>query len=407
MRSLVQNLLTPKANPIGIDFGTDCLRAAQVRLENGQLNLVAVAAMDVPPEARADQDTRAEFFIYAIRKMLASGQFIGRRAMLALPAASMFIQHIRLPKMEEPELIKSLPWEMRGKLPIDPSHAVLRHMVAGEVFADQEPKSEVILMATRREVVEGLLISAQKARLDVIGMNVEMKAIVNCFSHIYRRKGDAETTNCFVDIGSSASRAVVSQGEQILFARSIPVGASQFDAAIAAELKMPVEHARARRRELANKPVEAPVGQFATVGASTDFGGAGPVATVDACEDRRHDLSETPAPESPSDIDLEQICSGLVTKLISELNLCRRYHEATFPNWPIQRLIFVGGEGSNRGLCQRIAREMALPAQIGDPLVRIGRGREVFFDCDLDGKQPQPGWAVAIGLSAGDRGGAL
>ena len=68
----------------------------------------------------------------------------------------------------------------------------MRHIVAGEVYQDQEPKNEVILMAASRELVNQFLAAAAKAKLDVVGMNVEPKALVDCFAHVYRRKTDAE-----------------------------------------------------------------------------------------------------------------------------------------------------------------------------------------------------------------------
>ena len=60
-------------------------------------------------------------------------------------------------------------------------------------------------MAAAREMVNQFLAAAAKAKLDVTGMNVEPKALIDCFTQVYRRKSDAELTNCFVDIGSSAS----------------------------------------------------------------------------------------------------------------------------------------------------------------------------------------------------------
>ena len=106
---------------------------------------------------------------------------------LSLPASLMHIQHLRIPKMDEEALKKGLAWEARGKLPFDPTQAVLRHLVAGEVYHDQEPKYEVILMAARREMVDQYLAAADRAKLTVVGMNVEPKATIDCFSHIYRR----------------------------------------------------------------------------------------------------------------------------------------------------------------------------------------------------------------------------
>src|SRR6185295_2432359 len=107
----------------------------------------AAACADVPTAVRNDPAQRWNFFVQNTRDLLAQGNFKGRQAVLALPAASMFIQHLRMAKLDEEATKKALPWEARGKLPIDPTHALLRHMVAGEIYQDQEPKNEIILMA--------------------------------------------------------------------------------------------------------------------------------------------------------------------------------------------------------------------------------------------------------------------
>ena len=98
---------------------------------------------------------------------------------------------------------------------------------------------------------------------------------------------------------------------------------------------------------------------------------------------------------------VEEALHEPLEKLVQELGLCRRYHEATFQNKPVEKLVFVGGEAKQRRLCQNIAREMSLAAQVGDPLVRMGRISEVGIESGIDRRQPQPGWATAIGLSLG------
>ena len=223
----------PSANPIGVDFGSDCLRLAQVQrvgsgktdasgASTGEYKLLAAASADVPQHVRHNPESRLQFFTETTRDLLAQGGFRGRDAILGLPAASMFIQHLRIPKMDEEQTKKSLPWEARGKLPIDPNQALLRHLIAGEVYHDQEAKNEVIVMAAAREVVNQLLAAASKAKLNVVGMNVEPKALVDCFGHVYRRKTDSEVTSCYIDVGCVATRAVIARGGQIFFARSHP-----------------------------------------------------------------------------------------------------------------------------------------------------------------------------------------
>jgi Tfp pilus assembly PilM family ATPase len=101
---------------------------------------------------------------------------------------------------------------------------------------------------------------------------------------------------------------------------------------------------------------------------------------------------------------VEQACREPLTKLIEELDLCRRYYESTFPSKPVERLVFIGGEARQRTLCQHIAQQLGLAAQVGDPLTRMGRISEVGIESGIDRRQPQPGWTVAIGLSLGPVG---
>jgi type IV pilus assembly protein PilM len=431
----LSGMFSQKANPIGVDFGSDSLKMAQVEWENGEPQLIAAASAEVPGHVRHNAGARLNFFAEAARELLTSGKFKGRQAILALPAASMFIQHLRLAKMDDELLKKALPWEARGKLPIDPSHALMRHVVAGEIYQDQEPKAEVILMAAARELVNQLLTAATKAKLDIIGMGVEPSALVDCFGHIYRRQEDRTAVSCFVDIGCASSRAVIAQGAQLLFARSMKIGGEHLTRAVASNLKMNMDDARmlrlklcyqqpavedAHRKQEVDDEDAAPAGAEAVAveapmvnrgaklrgpaEAEESGGGGGRIATAVSAQPERRGAPV--APRLPSDPRLQQAmvdeaCREPLNQLAAELDLCRRYYESTFPNKPVDRLVFVGGEARHRTLCQHVAREMSLAAQVGDPLVRMGRTTNVGIDSGLDRRQAQPGWAVAIGLSLG------
>jgi type IV pilus assembly protein PilM len=416
MLSLVQNWFAPRANPIGVDFGSDCLRLAQVQFVGNEYRLIAAASADVPSLARHNTQAKLAFFVETVRDLLAQGNFRTRQAVLAMPASCMHLQHLRMAKLDESETKKALPWEARGKLPIDPSQALLRHLVAGEVYQDQEPKNEIIVMAAARDFVNQLLASAAKAKLDVIGMNVEPKAIVDCFSHIYRRKSDADVTSCYLDIGSCASRAIIARGTQICFARSIPIGGEHLNKATALALRINLDEAKLLRIQLCTTEASAEAKQPAKPIAVQD-----PIHTpeassvdnsfalLDAGLQANARMTQPAAPVAPAPVDpltaqagiVEQACAEPIRKLVEELDLCRRYYESTFPNKPVDRLIFIGGEARQKSLCQKIARGLGLAAQLGDPMVRMARFSEVGIESGIDRRDPQPGWAVAIGLSLG------
>jgi type IV pilus assembly protein PilM len=439
----VQNFFAPRANPIGVDFGSDSLRLAQVQWTDNECKLVAAACADVPQHVRHNSASRIEFFVETVRDLLAQGEFKGRQAVLGLPASCMSIQHLRMPKLDEEETRKALPWESRGKIPIDPSQALLRHLIAGEVYQDQDPKNEVIVMAAARDFVNGLIAASAKAKLDIVGMNVEPKALVDCFGHVYRRKNDQEVTNCFIDIGSTGTRVVIARGEHIFFARTIPIGGDVFTRAVAHEFHHGFDEAKLLRIKLCASapaldearekhnfpPVKAPVLKLvADVKADADDGGesggsGGGFALLDAALRASSSPAPAPAPAPRETHDggadpamqqavsaghdnaialrVEKACREPLGKLVQELDLCRRYHEATFPSRPIERLVFVGGEARQRTLCMQIARELGVAAQLGDPMVRMGRVSDVGIESGIDRRQPQPAWSVAIGLSLG------
>lgn len=453
MLSFVQSWFGPATPPIGVDFGSDSLRMAQVDLVNGEAQLVAAATAGVPTHVRNDPAARFSFFAETVRDLLAQGNFRGRRVILGLPASLMHIQHLRVPKMDDEALKKGLAWEARGKLPFDPSQAVLRHLIAGEIYHDQEPKYEVILMAARRELVEMYLAAANKAKLTVAGMHVEPKAMVDCFSHVYRRASDLDAITCYVDIGCNATRATIARGGRIQFARVIPIGGEHFSRAVAGALRIPLDEARQMRVKLtaagsdeansraalisapaaapAAPVVSSPAAVPAPEGGSESLEGTGfallnaavaaaerrdPQATVrpqPAADQATQATAASPAPGAgtvvaPSDRQrIDEACREPLSRLIEELSLCRRYYESAFQNQSVQRLLFVGGEAAQRGLCQRIAREMGIAAQVGDPLCRMSKNGPEGIEAVIDRRVPQPGWSIAIGLTVGPAAAAV
>ena len=89
-----------------------------------------------------------------------------------------------------------------------------------------------------------------------------------------------------------------------------------------------------------------------------------------------------------------------IKEIADEMTQCLRYYESIFRHRSVERAIFVGGQAYDKRLCQAIAQKVNLPAQIGDPLVRIRRAKGATAG-NLDWRQPQPAWAVAVGLSLG------
>lgn len=354
------NIGKRKGLPIGADLGSSSIKLAQLRLSEGAYELLGADAREIPRECRTDRDQRLAFLADTIRALLKDKTFLGRRCILSVPAETTVVQHIKMPHMKSDLLPDALRAELEGKLPYPSREAITRHVVAGDVPGNPESKQEVITFSVSREVIEAYLAMSRRAKLDVIGVNVESCALVECFGRLFRRASDAERTILFIDVGACSTQVVFSHGHHIVFARNLEIGGEQFDRAVADGLHIPVEQVRSLRADVQ--------------GQDGDACGAAQV---------QHHME------------------GPIEALAVELNKCLRYYEAVFRGRLVERAIFLGGQANDKHLCQSLARRLNLPAQIGDPLLRVKRVGDVALFKDLDQRIPQPDWAVAVGLSLG------
>jgi type IV pilus assembly protein PilM len=331
MLGFVRNWFSPKAAPIGIDLGTDTLRLAQCIHDGRDWQLHAAACTDIPASVRTSTQTLNDYLSQTLRALVAEGNFAGRDCVISVPSTSVYLQHLRLPRLDDAELKKALPWEVKDKLPIDSAHAVLRHVIAGDVQVNNEPRQEVIVMATPKSAVSQMLYIAGRARLNVQAVNVEARAIVDCFSHVYRRKIDADLTVAYIDLGCLSTRVTIARAGQIMFARSIAIGGDTFSHAVAKAMQTSFEQAKLLRIALASAPLQRPALKAVDASLTTSpTDDSNSFALLGLSSERRQQVeavdvipSSAPADIADQSAAVEAAVQPLVQQLCEELNLCR------------------------------------------------------------------------------------
>jgi len=353
-------IVRAKVLPIGVDLGHYTVKLAQLRSGVHKLQLLATGSAEIPPPCRSDPTARLNALGTGVRKILKSGPFKGRRAVLSLPAEATFVHNVKLPKMPADRVGPALEIELQGKLPYPVADAVIRHIVAGETYVDGEPREEVIVVSAARGLLNTYLQMARAAKLDVLAVNVEPCAIVDCFSRLFRRATDMARTILMIDLGAVTTQVVLSHGNHITFARNLKTGCEHLDQAIADSMQISVEQAHKLRLDLLYSGSDGPAGA-----------------------------------------ELYHLLDRALDALAGELTQCLRYYESVFRNETIERVIFVGGGAYDTRLCEALAKRLNLPAQIGDPLVRVERMNGAKMWLEMDRRDPQPDWSVAVGLSLG------
>ena len=89
----------------------------------------------------------------------------------------------------------------------------------------------------------------------------------------------------------------------------------------------------------------------------------------------------------------------IVTRLIFELNACRRQFSSMHRNVQIERLIFLSGQAVDTNTYTTIARRMEIQAQMGDCLAAVEIDNPYRSGIDKRNGSANVNWATAFGLS--------
>lgn len=405
-------MMNSSAAPIAIEFGVGSLKALQL-MPGDPPSLVAAACLETPEDVRRDHDARLTYQCENVGKLLKGAGFKGKRVICSIPAPFTLVQHIQVQKSEGVNLSDQVMGHLQSQLQCDPTRVVARHVEVGDVHRAGGSRTEVICFAVARDMVMRIMNALRTAKFEVIGIHSEHIALARAFDHVTKRASDSELTSMYLDLGVGTTKIVLAHGRDIVFAKTIHVAGVDLDGAIARELKCDLAEARARRLAMGRdmpatakpKPLasSAPMkGASKSAAAHGADGGEGPTLAV--IEDRRVGAPAVgmTAPVDKVDVAIEKPLEGPTNALAGEVSMCLRYHERLFPDRPVSRAVFVGGEARDLALCQRIAKLLRVPAQIADPLTCVQKtGKEPMRHIDLGA--PQPGWTVPFGLSFAPR----
>jgi Tfp pilus assembly PilM family ATPase len=411
-------------SPILADFGSSGVKLLQV--QPGERPSVSAAAfVAFSDELRAQGiDERFDFLATTLPAALKAGGFRGNRVVLAPFSQHMLVQHVGIAAADAERAESVVATQVAVGLGCDPASLVVRSSRVCETTRDGQPKIEMIAFAMSRNDVMRYVELFKRAKVAVVGVHGEISALVHAFDHVNRRVEDTSTTTMYVDLGYSGTQVAICHGPQLVFAKSIAVAGRSFDARIAEARRISLGAARTLRLAEGVRPVRTPGERAAPVAGEPRAASASAapeampailraaLAQEAATEALASPVAEAterrvgqPSPALGASLPSQSVasiateCRETVESLCDEVGMCARYYGGLFRERRIDRVVFLGGEARDIGLCQALAASLRIPAKAGDPMARFlsnGAAPEGLPDAD----SPHPGWAVACGLAS-------
>tara|TARA_R110000782_G_scaffold24264_3_gene62758 strand:- start:9564 stop:10742 length:1179 start_codon:yes stop_codon:yes gene_type:complete len=367
--------IRPAGFPLAVEFGVGSLKVLQ--LAPGDTPSIAAAVqIDTPDDLQDNPAKRLSFQIEALPKLLKQGKFKTTRAVCAVPVGQMVCKHVQIVPSDDIPIEKLAAAQIGAQLNCDPAALLVRcRMVEG---TKPGPKREVICFAAARDFIARLMGALKAAKLEPVGIHNEFVAALRSIDAVAAPgQASSETDGAptlVLDLGVGSTKVIIAHGSRMVFARSVEIGARHMDEAIAHQLRCTLTEARSTRLGL-QRLVPAPAAVGAAAAQTGDAPAQMPVRPV------------APEPDLSEPLEI----------LADETSMCLRYHRMLFPDRPVEKVVFLGGQSRQRLVCEHLARSLRLAAQSVDPLARLARSGKVPSE-GVDVTAPQPGWAAAVGM---------
>ena len=220
---------------IGVDMGDDTIKMVQLANNGDGISLIAGGSEHRPEEVKPNSSNWQRWAIEAIHKLTTDGKFRGREVVAVMPANSVFIDHIKMPKIKDgsanekkgfwapdDKLQDAIFSKIKQKLPFEPDDAMIKYIPA--------EGDNLLVIASERKIIDRHLAIYEKANLAIKSIGVWPIALANSYTRFFgRRKSDIEAVVMLLEIDANCTNVVICRHKNPLFARSIPTGANQLE----------------------------------------------------------------------------------------------------------------------------------------------------------------------------------
>ncbi len=237
-----------KKNFIGIDLGHHTIKAVALERVADGWRVARVAQTPTPPDAVKDGViVDVPSTVSAIKSLLKENQINAGGAMIAVSGGSVVVRQVRMPKMAEATLRKSIKFEASRYVPSSVEDSYIEFEIIGPVDDNQ---MDVLMVAAPKDVVESRRLACEEAGLEVEAVDIEPFAMYRALVEADLDNAWAESTIALVDVGSATTNiSVVSHGV-FSMTRSIPQGSDTLTQALKSYFKLSDEDAEAGKAQL-------------------------------------------------------------------------------------------------------------------------------------------------------------
>lgn len=359
LKGLAEIFLGPK-EVVGIDIGSYSVKVVLFKLEAGAYTLKAWGHLPLGAKADAGPDEKKAAVINLLRAFFIEKGVKVKEVSTALSGSAVIVRYVKFPRLTKTELQSTLATEAEPFIPFDINEVQLSFQILSEIVEDGQKKTETVLVAAKRDLVQQRLEILQGAGLVPTIIDVDSFALENIHEKISDAKEGPGAT-LYLNIGHMVTNLSIVENGVTRVVRDMFISgntltkaimkAFQCDAARAEELK----HSR---------------GVF-----------------VDPAEKEK-----ALADGDRDGLGVSQAVGQVARDLVAEVHRSVDFYLSQGPDRSIGRIMLAGGTASLKNLDKHLAQELKVPVSVLNPFA-FAKGGDIVPEAQA------PAFGVAAGLA--------
>ncbi len=313
-----------------VDFGAGSLKLAEFEInEAGGLSLKNFVIKPLGLEA-SQETTREKVILTALQEVIAEKGIKSKVVNVCAPGFHVFSKFVKLPPVDAAKVGQIIQYEAQQNVPFPLSEVVWDYQILGSAASGE---LEVLLVAVKSDIVEGLFRVADQAKLTLQLCDASPAALCNAFRYNY---GELEDCTMLLDIGAKTSNLLFFEKGKV-FSRSINLGANAITQDFATEAKLKFDDA---------EKIKIAEG-FVSLGGAYE------------------------EPDNPHQAAISKIARQFMTKLHIQVNQTLQFYRGQQGGSAPQRLFLSGGASIMPYTAQFFAEKLNVPVEYFNPFRNI------------------------------------
>src|SRR4051794_12406196 len=174
------NRSTSRKSVVGLEIEPSHLAAAEVHGDTAAVERAATTML--PPGVMRDGEVVDVDALAEALKTFFREKKLPRNVRLGVANQRIVVRTLDAPPLQDKELAAAVRFEAQNLIPMPLDQAVLDFQVLGPVETDEGPRTRVILIAARRDMVERLVNATRRAGLRPVGVDLSAFAMIRALA---------------------------------------------------------------------------------------------------------------------------------------------------------------------------------------------------------------------------------